>query len=158
MPTVSEFIRLCRNFSMITLVPDRVVNFGWRPVVIGIVRISLPFSKTCSWSVRMLTLLIIERPIVNDVVRLFWPKTPLPAGTLSMSAVTVTLVPGCQYVLGRQCTSVLEIQWNAPAWAGTLVTFRCRWIDSWSVTGTSNLMIAGRPTPTVAPGAGKKLG
>ncbi len=41
-------------------------------------------------------------------------------GELSMSAFTVTLVPGFQNLAGRQCTSLSEIQWNAPAWAGTV--------------------------------------
>ena len=55
MPTVSEFIRLCRNFSMITLMPERVVKPGL-PVVIGMVRSSLPLMKTFIWWVCALTL------------------------------------------------------------------------------------------------------
>ena len=39
MPTVSEFIRFSRNFSMMTLTPERVVKPGL-PVVIGVVRAS----------------------------------------------------------------------------------------------------------------------
>ena len=46
MPTVSEFIRFWRNFSMITLTPQRVVNPGL-PVVIGVVLMSLPLMKVC---------------------------------------------------------------------------------------------------------------
>ncbi len=44
MPTVSEFIRFVRNFSMITLVPERVVKPGL-PVVIGMVRSSWPLLE-----------------------------------------------------------------------------------------------------------------
>ena len=56
MPTVSEFIRFAWNFSMMTLMPERVVNAGCSPVVIGMVRSSLPLLKTCIWWVSMLTL------------------------------------------------------------------------------------------------------
>ena len=56
MPTVSEFIRLLSNFSMITLMPERVVNAGCSPVVIGMVRSSLPLEKTFIWWVCALTL------------------------------------------------------------------------------------------------------
>ena len=55
MPTVSEFIRLVSNFSMITFTPERVVKPGL-PVVIGMVRSSLPFWKTFIWWVCALTL------------------------------------------------------------------------------------------------------
>ena len=40
---------------MITLTPERVVKPGL-PVVIGMVRSSLPLPKTCIWSVWVLTL------------------------------------------------------------------------------------------------------
>ena len=47
---------LLGNFSMMTLVPERVVYAGCWPVVIGRVRSSLPLLKTCIWSVLVLTL------------------------------------------------------------------------------------------------------
>ena len=56
MPTVSEFIRLASNFSMITLMPERVVNFGSSPVVTGRVRSSLPLDSTFIWWASMSTL------------------------------------------------------------------------------------------------------
>ncbi len=52
---VSEFIRLVRCFSMMTLVPDRVVKPGF-PVVIGIVRSRVPLDNTRIWCVWALTL------------------------------------------------------------------------------------------------------
>ena len=56
MPTVSEFMSFFSNFSMMTLVPERVVNAGCSPVVIGMVRSSSPLENTfISW-VTMLTL------------------------------------------------------------------------------------------------------
>ena len=73
MPMVSEFIRLVRYFSMITLVPERVVNFGCSPVVIGIVRTSLPLRKTLMSWVSMLTLLTMESPTWNFIFRSIWP-------------------------------------------------------------------------------------
>ncbi len=73
MPIVSEFIRLCRNFSTITLIPERVVNFGCSPVVIGIVRTSLPSRKTFIWWVWMLTLLTIDRATAKETLRSSWP-------------------------------------------------------------------------------------
>ena len=36
--------------------------------------------------------------MLNETRRSSWPKMPLPAGTLLMSALTVTLVPAFQYV------------------------------------------------------------
>ena len=41
---------------MITLMPERVVNSGCSPVVIGMVRSSLPLEKTFIWWVFMSTL------------------------------------------------------------------------------------------------------
>ena len=55
MPTVSEFIRFSSNFSMMTLVPERVVKPSL-PVVIGRVRSRSPLEKTCIWCVCALTL------------------------------------------------------------------------------------------------------
>ena len=56
-----------------TLMPDRVVNFGCSPVVIGMVRTSLPLRKTrISW-VFMSTLLTIASPTWNFWVRSIWP-------------------------------------------------------------------------------------
>ena len=72
MPTVSEFIRLCRNFSMITLTPERVVKPGL-PVVIGVVLASLPLTKVFIWWVCALTLLITASPTWKVEVRLSWP-------------------------------------------------------------------------------------
>jgi hypothetical protein len=56
MPTVSEFIVLESNFSMMTFVPVRVVNCGCSPVVIGMVRSSSPLLKTFIWCDAMSTL------------------------------------------------------------------------------------------------------
>src|SRR4051812_18034421 len=85
---------------------------------------------------------------------LSWPKIPLPAGTLLMSALTVTLVPARQNFAGRQCTSVSLIQCHAPFCAGCETTFRCFSIDALSVTGTSKRTITGIPMPTVWPLSG----
>ncbi len=72
MPTVSEFIRFCRNFSMITFTPLRVVCPGL-PVVIGVVLMSLPLMKVFIWWVCALTLLTTASPTWKEIVRDSWP-------------------------------------------------------------------------------------
>ena len=73
MPIVSEFIRLCRNFSTMTLMPGAGGELRLLPVVIGIVRTSLPLRNTRIWSVFMSTLLTIASPTWNFIVRSIWP-------------------------------------------------------------------------------------
>ena len=72
MPTVSEFIRRVRNFSMMTLTPERVVKPGL-PVVIGVVLASFPLMNVCIWWVCALTFDTTASPTWKDTWRLSWP-------------------------------------------------------------------------------------
>ncbi len=73
----------------------------------------------------------------------------LPTCTPYTAALTLTLVPGAQYVCGRQCTTWSENQCQAPATLGLVVTVSDRSAAALSVIGSSNRTLIGCPTPTV---------
>jgi len=76
---------------------------------------------------------------------------PFPAATLLTSTPTATLVPGCQEVAGRQCASLLLIQFQDPACCGVDVTVIRFSKVALSFTGTSKWTMTGMATPTVEP-------
>jgi hypothetical protein len=60
-----------------------------------------------------------------------------------------TLVPGCQYSRGRQCTSVSLNQCHAPSTCGSVTTSRARSAAARSGIFSSNPTTTGWPTPYV---------
>ena len=72
MPTVAASIRFSANFSTISLVPLRVSKPGLPPVI-GIVRASLPLTRTAIWSVCRLAFMTTELPILKSTWRSIWP-------------------------------------------------------------------------------------
>ena len=73
MPTVAASIRLTANFSMISLVPERVSKPPGLPPVIGMVRASLPLTMTFIWSVARLAFMITDWPTLKSTLRSIWP-------------------------------------------------------------------------------------
>ena len=64
------------------------------------------------------------------------------------------MVPAFQYVLGRQCASFDESQYQEPAWAGVVVTVIFFSKLALSTTGRSKRTTTGMPTPTLPPSRG----
>ena len=94
---------------------------------------------------------IFDWPMVNDALRSSWPYRPPPRFLPYTLAFTVTLVPGGQYSLGRQCTSRSSNQYQAPSTFGVVVTERVFSAAARSFTSSSNHTTMGWPTPKVPP-------
>ena len=93
--------------------------------------------------------------------------TPLRPATYVTTKVLVAMVLGLAAVVVVGAVGLAEgatgnggaLVWSLLlAWAGSVVTCRCRSMAALLAIGTSNRMIAGMPTPTSAPDSGKKLG
>ena len=80
-----------RSLFRITLTPDRVSKPAL-PVVIGIVRITVPFRDTVMVCVRMFTVLTMASPVRKVVLRSLSPQTPGAISTPVRRAFTVIAV------------------------------------------------------------------
>ena len=68
------------------------------------------------------------------------------------------MVPGFQKFSGRQRTSRLFSQYNAPSTGGLVVTLMARWAATRSGMFSSNRIATGCPMPTTSPSLGSRYG
>ncbi len=100
-PTVEPSMRVCVNFSEMTIWP-LYVGFFALPPEIGIDLTVLPSRTTVMVWVFMSTVETWERPTVKDTVLDCTPVMPWPPLTPSRSIFSVTLDPAFQYCSGRK--------------------------------------------------------
>src|SRR5689334_5603108 len=90
---------------------------------------------------------IWDRPIVKFAVRSSAPYLPLPNDVPYSFATRLTCVPGCQYVLGRQCTWRSDSHAHAPSVGTDVLTVSAFCTAALSVTSRSNVIAIGMATP-----------
>src|SRR5215203_3497618 len=137
--------------SMITLVPDRVVNPAL-PIETPNVRIVSPSLRTTIRCLAFETRMTKARPTRNPVSVSRRPQRPGPACTFRRFAATDTRVYAGQKPRGRNCTVRSDVQDHEAAASALLVRTRSAF-STWALRRTSwlNVTTSGRPTPTVRP-------